>query len=125
MKQRPFLWFSLGLALLLAVLFRASFAPGMAQFSNDAPHGIMQAYSAIRWDYFFNGSWTDLNWLGGEALNTLPNFSHGLYLLGGAVFFAKFPALLSLLFFGAAAWVFARRLGFAPAVAALVGLAAA
>ncbi|MBM3902794.1 MAG: YfhO family protein [Verrucomicrobia bacterium] len=125
MKQRSVLGFLAALLLVLGFLFREVLLPGMAGFANDAPLGLMQAYSDVRWDYFLHGSWLHNVWVGGPALNTLPNFSHGLYLLGGALVFAKFAAALSMAFAGWALWVFCRRQGFHPVACALPGLAMA
>ncbi|HAB15394.1 MAG TPA: YfhO family protein [Verrucomicrobiota bacterium] len=125
MKRYPTVWFLVLLAAVLGFFFRQNFLPGIASFANDAPLGLMKAYSAVRWDYFLTGSWQHNVWLGGPALSTLPNFSHGLYLIGGAVFFAKFAAFLSMAFVGVAMWAFCRRLGFNPAASALPALAIA
>ncbi len=125
MKRGPFLWFLAVLTVVLGFLFRDGFRPGMAGFANDAPLGLMQAYSAVRWDYFLGGSWLHNVWVGGPTLSTLPNFSHGLYLLGGAIFFAKFAAMLSLGFAAVAVWIFGRRQGFGPVASALPALAIA
>ena len=125
MKKSPILWFLVSLSLVLGFLFREVFLSGMAGFANDAPLGLMQAYSAVRWDYFFSGSWLHNVWIGGPTLNTLPNFSHGVYLLGGALFYAKFSAVLSMAFAGVALWAFCRRQGFTPLASALPALAMA
>jgi len=119
---------SLGLllvGLVLAVLFRDSFVPGQLAFANDAPFGLMDAFSEFRWSNFWRGSWLPLNWVGGDALPIQPDFSHLLFLVGGSVSFNKFIAPLSLLLLGAGAVVFGRRNRFAPGVALLMGLAAA
>ena len=113
------------LLIVLGFLFRDLLEPGAAGFANDAPLGLMKAYSEIRWEYFFDGSWMYHFWIGGPTLSTMPNFTHGLYLLGGAEFFAKMPALISLSFLGLAMWLLCRSLGLGSAVAALAGFAAA
>lgn len=125
MKKSPMLWFLGCLLVVLGFLFRESLVPGMAAFANDAPLGLMQAYSDVRWDYFLSGSWLHNVWIGGPALSTLPNFSHGLYLLGGAIFFAKFAAVLSMAFAAVCLWFFCRRQGFNGVASALPGLAMA
>lgn len=119
-------WIALGiLGVVLAWLWRDSFDPRMAALANDAPLGMMSAYSEFRWSNFWNGSWSPLVWIGGPALPLQPAFNHGLYLLAGPIAFAKFAAPVSMLLLGLGAVVFSRQQGFAPAVSILTGLAAA
>jgi len=94
-------------------------------FSNDAPLGLMTAYSGFRWGNFLNGSWVPLVWLGSPALPLQPSFTNLLYLTLGPILFGKWMASLSLLFLGLAAFVFCRVNGFGLATAVLTGLAAA
>ncbi len=122
---RPF-WITLAiLGAVLAWLWRDSFDPRMLAFANDAPYGMMSAYSEFRWSNFWSGSWNPQFWLGMPALPLQPAFSHGLFLLGGPLAFAKFAAPLSMLLLGLGAYAFCRQQKFNPAVATLTALAAA
>ncbi|MBX3733569.1 MAG: hypothetical protein KF791_13355 [Verrucomicrobiae bacterium] len=111
--------------LVLFGLWRESLIPSQMAFSNDAPLGLMTAYSEYRWGNFLGGSWVPLVWLGSPALPLQPSFTNLLYLVLGPILFGKFAAPLSLLFLGGAAAVFARACGFSRPVAVLVALAAA
>ena len=113
------------LAVLIGFLFRAVLAPGNVVASNDAPLGLMQAFDDVRWDYFWHGSWANLSWLGSAAVGTMPNISHGSYVLLGAVGFAKFYAPIGLFVLGLAAFFFCRRAGFQPWVGWITAIAAA
>lgn len=112
------------LAVLMGVLFRKSFVPGQLAFSNDGPFGLMDAFSELRWSHFWRGAWVQANWIGLEVLPLQPSFTHGLFLAGGSVFFNKFMAPLSTLFFGICAYAFARGQRFAAGVGMLMGIAA-
>lgn len=113
------------LGIVLLGLWIRSFAGEQMAFSNDAPLGLMSAYSDYRWGNFAGGSWVPLVWLGSPALPLQPSFTNLLYLVMGPVLFGKFMAPLSLLFLGLAAVVFCRANGFGQPVSVLVGLAAA
>lgn len=117
-------WCLILLALVMGVLFRESFVPGQLAFANDAPFGLMDAFSEFRWSHFFRGGWVQANWVGLEVLPLQPSFTHGLFIVGGPVFFNKFMAPLSTLFFGFCAFAFCRsqRFGVGPAI--LAGIAA-
>lgn len=125
MSKKPFLWFAGLLVVILAVLFAGPLGPRQLFFNNDGPYGLMAGYDSVRWDYFWHGSWADLAWLGMPAISTMPGVTHGFYVLTGALSFAKFLVPLSLLIVGFGGWFFARSAGMRPAVAALVGIAAA
>ena len=125
-KTRKPLWITLAiLAGVLAWLWRASLLPTQMAFSNDAPLGLMSAYSEFRWSAFFGGSWYPIVWLGSPALPLQPSFSNLLYLFLGPILFGKFIAPLSLLLLGMAAFILCRSCGFAAPVGTLVGIAAA
>ncbi len=113
------------LAAVVAVLFRGSFVPGQLAFANDAPFGLMDAFSELRWSHFWRGAWVQANWVGSEVLPLQPSFTHLWFLVGGSVFFNKFIGPLSLLFFGFSAYVFGRSQKFSHWVAGLMGIAAA
>lgn len=124
MKRSPLLACVTVLLVVLGFLFRNLLVPGEVLASNDAPLGLMQAFNAERWDYFWHGSWANLSWLGTEAVGTMPNISHGSYVLLGAVGFAKFYAPIGLFILGLAAFFFCRRLGFQAWVGVLTAVAA-
>jgi hypothetical protein len=116
------------LAIILAVLFWRSFAPGYVHFSNDGPLGA-QTSEFLQ----FSGKtalnsldlWDDLNVLGINSgsfpfdLNTL--FHWWL----GPLFYAKFSPPIALLFLGFSAWIFLKQLKLTPLAALLGALAAA
>lgn len=112
------------LASIVAILFRGSFVPGQLAFANDAPFGLMDAFSEFRWSHFWRGSWVLQNWVGVEVLSLQPSFTNLVFLLGGSVFFNKFIGPLSLLFFGVSAYVFGRSQRFSPWASGLMGVAA-
>jgi len=112
-----------GWLLILGWLWRDSFRPGWLAFCNDAPYGLMAAFSEDRWDHLWHGSWSPLVWLGGPALPLQFSVTHGLYLLWGPVAFGKFAAPLSLLALAAAGFVLGRTLGFPRWVSFLLSLA--
>jgi len=119
-------WIALAtMAGVMAWLWRESLVSSEMAFSNDAPLGLMSAYSEYRWGNFLGGSWVPLVWLGSPALPLQPSFSNLLYLILGPILFGKFVAPLSLLFLGVAVLVLCRTLGFAMPVATLASLAAA
>lgn len=121
---RSFGVFLAQLAVVLSVLFAASFDPSKVHFSNDNPLGMLNA----RWlslPQSFWGAWYDINWLGFNEGSSILIPSNLLRMVLGAVYYSKFYAPLTLLFFGCCAWVFFRCLGFAPSVCAIGGFAAA
>src|SRR5262245_48563663 len=100
-KSRRQIWIAIGIAAaVLAWFWRDGFNPRMAAFANDAPLGMMSAYSEHRWSNFWDGSWSPLVWLGTAALPLQPSFTHGIFLLGGPVAFGKFAAPLSMFLLG-------------------------
>ncbi|MBN2505307.1 MAG: YfhO family protein [Verrucomicrobia bacterium] len=123
LNRRHVVLFLIYALVLLGVLFRESFLPDKAHFSNDGPLGAIQPLSAhVASDYF--GRWLDLNWVGAPGGASAPNFSFGLMMLVGAVGYAKFYAPFALLILGLCAWFFFRQLKFGPVVCVLGGLAA-
>jgi hypothetical protein len=108
----------------MAVLFHGSFESGQLAFANDAPFGLMDAFSELRWSHFWRGAWVQANWVGLEVLPLQPSFTHFWFLAGGSVFFNKFIGPLSLLFFGGSAYAFGRSQRFSPWVSGLMGVAA-
>lgn len=112
------------LALILAFLFRASFAPGMVHFSSDGPLGVLMSESMKTPDVFA-GCWSDLSWLGdnGGANRILPTY----FLLGllGPFGFAKFYPPLTLFLLGACAWIFFRTIRLSPGLCGVASIAAA
>lgn len=112
-------------AVVLGWLWRESIVSALMAFSNDAPLGLMTAYSEFRWGNLMGGSWVPLVWLGSPALPLQPSFTNLTYLVLGPILFGKFIAPLSLLLLGVSAFIFGRSQGFARPVCILVGLAAA
>lgn len=112
------------LTAVLAYLFRESFAPGMAHFSNDGPLGVLMSQS-MQTPAIFTGCWSDLSWLGdnGGANRILPTYF--LLALLGPVGFAKFYPPLTLFLLGACAWVFFRTLRLPSGLCGVASLAAA
>lgn len=126
----PHNWFYPGwicfitLGTIIAFLFRGSFIPGQLAFANDAPFGLMDAFSEHRWSHFWRGSWGQANWVGTEVLPLQPSFTHLWFLIGGSTFFNKFIAPISLFFFGFSAYLFGKSQRFSPWVSGLMGVAA-
>ena len=112
------------LALLLAWMFRASFAPEQVLFSNDGPLGLISAQADNRLAGF-SGYWQPLNWIGNQGPSSLPTLSQGLFIVAGPVGFSKFYAPFAILILGIAATILFVRLGFSPFVSVLGGIAAA
>jgi len=111
--------------LLLLCLFHGVLLPGYIVFSNDGPLGVISAESS-RLPEGFLGVWQDLNWLGASSPAAMPNFTQIFGTLAGdPALFSKVYAPVSLALLGFAAVFLCRRLGFAPQVSSLVGIAAA
>src|SRR5689334_11832856 len=117
-------WVALCLGLGLAALFSRSFSPSAVLFANDAPLGVLRSQEAQAWSNY-QGAWQDLNWLGAAQITSLPDFSHGFYLLAGALGYAKFYAPFSLLLLGLSACFFLSRLGMSRLTSVLGGVATA
>jgi len=78
--RHPLLLTLLLLLLVLSVPFFRSFNPNYTLFSNDCPLGQMTAEQNRPPGTLF-GSWSDLNWLGNEAINSSPTLSNLLLYL--------------------------------------------
>ena len=111
------------LLLVLCVLFRNNFVPGLTLFSNDGPLG-QQVTACNRLPAAFSGTWQDVNTIGVRG-GAFPSITYGLLWLLGPVGFSKFYAPTTLLILGLGAWCFFRQLGLAPLACVLGGLAAA
>ena len=115
----------IAILLLLLCLFHGVLLPGHIVFSNDGPLGVISAESS-RLPQGFLGVWQDLNWLGASSPAAMPNFTQIFGTLAGdPALFSKVYAPLSLALLGFAAVFLCRRIGFAPQVSSLVGIAAA
>ena len=124
-ERRPTdgLWMILVLAVLLAWVFRASYAPGRVAFSNDGPLGRLLS-DCHRLPDAFTGVWQDLNSVGYREGGAIPNITFAIRWLLGPFGFAKFYPVLSLLILGVGAWTFFRQLKLAPLACFLGTLAA-
>src|SRR5437867_12001051 len=127
-RARSHLWHMPAVAaillLCLAILFRQSFSESRVLFANDAPLGQLETQEGKGLSNF-SGVWMELNWIGFTQPSGLPNISNALYLLAGAVGYAKFSAPFALLLLGLSAGLFFRNLGFGRLACVLGGLAAA
>lgn len=112
------------LALALAWLFHASFAPGMVHFSSDGPLGVMKS-QALAIPYALTGFWMDLSWVGMNGGTASSSVSYLLIWLLGPVGFAKFYPPITLLLLGAAAWMFFRTLRLSPGLCGVAAIGAA
>ncbi len=122
---RPFL-IALGLiALPLLILFRGGFSPAKILFANDTPFGLLNAQASTATETF-TGHWRDLNWVGKQEIDAFVGPTQAAFFgLGSPTTFAKWHALVALLFLGLSAWFYCRRSGFHPAVGVITGVAAA
>ncbi len=122
---RPFL-IALGLiALPLLILFRGGFSTSKILFANDTPFGLLNAQADTAHEAF-TGHWRDLNWVGKQEIDAFVGPSQATFFaLGSPTAFAKWHALVGLLFLGVSAWFYCRRSGFHPAVGLITGIAAA
>lgn len=124
--DKPVKHFAIGmliLAVLLLFSFRDGLAPNMAQFSNDAPLGLIKAQEEVAWQNL-QGVWQPLNWVGMEQPSGQPTIDSFWFMLVGPEMFAKSIAFVSLCFLGLAAWLLFRALGFHPVVC-IAGILAA
>jgi len=116
---------ALGLmAIILALLFCRSFAPGVVHFSNDGPLGV-QKCNWLQLPDALSGMWDDLNSVGIAVGSWAPSFNAFYRWALGPVGYAKFLAPIVLWLLGLGAWTFFRSLGFGPLACTLGGLAAA
>ncbi len=119
---RAFGWFALGLAALLAWMFRQSFAEGWVHFSNDQPLAAI-AELGRSGATGVAAQWFDLRWLGEAGLGGFSPWGAGVLLLD-PVLFAKFSPAACLLMLGLCAWIAFRWMGLGAWGAALAALAA-
>src|SRR5206468_6128160 len=118
-------WPSMGvLVVILGFLFRESFKPGMVQFSNDGPLGVMMS-AALAVQQALTGFWMDLNWIGMNGGAASSSISYLLVWVLGPVGFAKFYPPIALLLLGAGAWIFFRTLKLPPGLCLVAAVAAA
>jgi branched-subunit amino acid transport protein len=118
-------WPSLAVLLvILSFLFRESFKPGIAHFSNDGPLGVLKS-EALQVPAALTGYWADLNWIGFSGATAPLSVTYILLWLFGPVGFAKFYPPVTLLILGAGAWVFFRTLKLSPGLCGVASLAAA
>jgi len=111
------------LAAVLFLLFWRSFLPDYVHFSNDGPLGQQMAASGDLPDAF-NGTWGDLNNIGGSGGSWPLNLSTLIRWGFGPVGYAKFFPPVALFILGLGAWTFFRQLKLTPLAAALGALAA-
>ena len=111
------------LAAVLILLFWRSFLPDYVHFSNDGPLGQQMA-AAGNLPAAFNGTWGDLNDIGGNAGSWPLNLSALIRWGFGPVGYAKFFPPVALFILGLGAWTFFRQLKLTPLAAALGALAA-
>jgi hypothetical protein len=111
------------LTVLISLVFRNSFVPGLIVFSNDGPLGANAAACRHLPDKFA-GSWQDLSLIGSDEGGAWPCVTYLSQWLLGPVVFAKFYPVIALLLLGIGAWCFFRQLGLAPLACILGGVAA-
>ena len=122
-ESRSGVWLMLLLIfVILSVLFRYNYVPGLTQFSNDGPIGNLNTEAHKPINEFFHG-WQDLNSLGIRE-PAWPGISWLLFAVLGPVGFSKLYAPVGLLLLGLGAWTFFRTMRFAPTACILGGLAA-
>jgi len=114
----------ISLVIVVAFLFRDTFDSGKVLFANDGPLGALVTRSLEMPDAF-GGIWSDTTWLGSDGGRAAIGLTYPLLWLLGPVGFAKFYVPCALIIVGLCASYYFRRLGFAPAVCILGGLAAA
>lgn len=108
----------------ILLLFRDSFDSARALFANDGPLGALVTQS-LKMPDAFGGIWTDSYWLGNDGGRATIGLTYLLLWLLGPVCFAKFYVPGALIILYLCARYFFKRLGFAPEVMVLGGLAAA
>ena len=111
------------LAVIVSLLFGASFLPGHTLFSNDGPLGRLVS-QCHRLPDAFTGVWEDLNSVGYREQGALPNITYALRLVLKPVGFSKFYVPIALIILGLGAWCFFRESGLAPPACVLGALAA-
>src|SRR5688572_15588836 len=121
---RSFLLLAFILSAVLAILFRKSFAPDQALFSNDGPLGAILSRPIQMPDAFF-GIWNDNYWIGAYNGNLSPNFSGILHWIYQGVARVNFYCPTTALILGLCSWVFFRSIGCNSRASILAGLSAA
>ena len=122
-KSNGFIAVLILLTVLISLVFRDSFVPGLIVFSNDGPLGANAAACRHLPDKFA-GSWQDLSLIGSDEGGAWPCVTYVLQWLLGPVVFAKFYPVVALLLLGLGAWCFFRQLDLTP-LACLAGAIAA
>jgi hypothetical protein len=122
-RRHPLTWTLLLLVAVLSVLFHRSHNSRYTLFSNDCPLGRMTA-EQNRPPGTLTGSWSDLNWLGSEGLNSAPTLSNLMLYLPTPNIWSRFEQPFTLSFVGLGACFCFRRLKLAPLACILGGLAA-
>ncbi len=89
----------------IGFLFRDSFRPGWAHFSNDGPLGSIMMRSLDMPAAIMDGIWYDLFWVGSYGGQFSSSPWAALFWFLGPVGFAKFYPLFAVLFLAMAAWV--------------------
>ena len=112
------------LVVILGFLFRDSFKPGFAQFSNDGPLGVLMS-AALSVPQALTGFWMDLNWIGVNGGTASSSITYLLVWILGPVGFAKFYPPIALLLLGAGAWIFFRTIRLPPGLCLVAAIAAA
>jgi len=103
------------LAPILCFFFWRSFNPAYVLFSNDNPLGQIVASRDLQLAGF-TGVWQNLNWLGGEAVSTLPSITTAFTLATTPALFERIYVPISLLIVGVSACFCLRLFGLiAPA----------
>src|SRR5439155_11635887 len=108
---------------ILCFFFWRSFNPAYVLFSNDNPLGQMVA-SRNSQLAGFTGVWQNLNWLGSEAVSTLPSITTAFTLATTPELFERIYAPISLLIVGMSACFCLRQFGLIAPACVRGGLAA-
>ena len=123
-NRKHFLFGAAIVALILSILFLKALHSDYVVFSNDGPHGGMEA-KQNRMPAIMTGLWQDLNWIGGGSPAPSPGISAAFRLVVPPIGYSKFYAPASLLIFGLCAWIAFRRFGLSPLACVLGAIAAA
>jgi hypothetical protein len=109
---------------ILSFFFWRSFNPAYVLFSNDNPLGQLVASRDLQLAGF-TGVWQNLNWLGSEAVSSLPSITTAFTLVTTPELFERIYAPISLLIVGMAACFCLRQFGLIAPACVLGGFAAA
>jgi hypothetical protein len=122
-RRRSTIWLMLLLIfIVLSVLFRYNYVPGLTLASNDGPIGTLKSDSHKLPEEFFGG-WQDLNSVGIRE-GTWPSLTYTLLCTLKPVLYSKLYAPIGLFLLGLAAFSFFRAMKFTPAACIIGGLAA-